>query len=291
MRKPLLFICLAALLLNACSNSRSSVTPTPQQDAVATQVSMMLTNQPTATVMLPSATFAPTETSIPTETATATGTNSTPTPAATVTPSVASATPTSIAGDPKTALGNPSWQANFDKDKTFGKIDNENTKISQANGALLLTGVNANGWLGWSLSFSQQPKNFYLEATLNPQTCAGSDQYGVMFRAPDVNGGYFYGFTCDGRYFLQAANFNDLDKMIVPLTASDGAIAAGANQTNRLGVMVKEDKISLYANGKLLKEVTDTSFKDKGYIGAFITPYKTAGFTVKMTALSLWNLP
>ena len=65
------------------------------------------------------------------------------------------------------------------------------------------------GWMGWSLTFSQKPQNFYLDAVFTPQTCSGADVYGLVFRAPDTESGYFFGVTCDGRYNLRSRDFGD----------------------------------------------------------------------------------
>ena len=68
-------------------------------------------------------------------------------------------------------------------------------------------------------------------------------------------------------------------------------IKAGPNQTNRLGVLAKDDKISLYANGKLLGEATDSTFQNAGTYGLFIAGYKTINFSVACTELAYWDLP
>jgi hypothetical protein len=65
----------------------------------------------------------------------------------------------------------------------------------------------------------------------------------------------------------------------------------GSNSVNRLGVMVNGDRISLYANGVLLEETTDVTFKDQGNFGAFVSANETAGFTVKLDEIRLWMLP
>ncbi len=283
---------LMASLLSACNTPQAQQpTSAPAQDAVATQVSRMLTSMPTPTLPFPTDTPAPTNTRLP-NTPTPPEPTQTPTetpPAPTETQTV---TATLSSSDPAAAFGQPIWQTSFDTANVFGIIDNDNTRIHQENGALVMTAVNPNGWLGWSLTFSKQPKDFYLEATIKTGACSGNDQYGLMFRAPNAeDGGYFYGITCAGNYFLRAADFaNNTD--FFPLAASSSSIIqAGSEQTNRFGVMAKGNAISLYANGKLLNEVNDFTFSDKGFFGGFITAYQTAGFTVQIESISLWNIP
>ena len=142
-----------------------------------------------------------------------------------------------------------------------------------------------------SLTFSHPAQNFYIEAVFNTQTCSGADTYGLVFRAPNTDSGYFFSVTCDGKYGLHASDFTkNNDSPTVNLTSSS-AIHPGSNQTNRLGVMANGDMISLYANGILMHEITDSSFTDKGNFGVLIAANATAGFTVKMEEISLWKLP
>jgi hypothetical protein len=270
-------LALLLLLLLAACNLPSQPVATPTPDAVATQVSQLLTEMPTPTVPLPPA--------------------DTPTPAPTDTPAVPTdtpvantATPTLAADSPGASLGNPSWYNNLESGRAFYLFENENTLVTHADGSLVLTGLTANGWHGWSLTFTQQPVNFYLEAVFNPQDCSGADIYGLVFRAESVSSGYFFGVTCDGRYNLSARNFEDgSNTPLINLTSSQ-AIQTGGNVTNRLGVRAEGERIALYANGVLLQEVTDATFDD-GYIGAFVAANATPGFTVRMDEISLWNLP
>ena len=111
-----------------------------------------------------------------------------------------------------------------------------------------------------------------------------------MFRAGEENSGYFFGFTCDGQYEVRAIDFtNDLDSELVGLKSSS-SIVSGSNQTNRIGVLAQGNKLTLYANGALLEDISDATFTS-GYIGAFVAAYDTPNFTVELDEMSLWNLP
>lgn len=288
MRIKLLLLSILLILLLASCNlpTRQQPTATPPEDTVATQVSQLLTANPTFTPDQLVVTLTPSETPA----------------SATVTPTPAAATPTTeqaqpaptatlLAGDPRNSLGQPTWQDNLDTSSSFSYLyENEGTRVSHEPGALLLTGRTANGWTGWSLTFKQQPQNFYLEGVFKPGACSGSDMYGLVFRAPNTDAGYFYGVTCDGRYNLHARKFTDgSDEQIINLTANS-AIQSGST-TNRVGVMVNGDKLSLYANGVLLQEVTSATFKDKGYFGGFVAANNTTDFTVRLDEIMLWTLP
>lgn len=294
MRKLLATMMLTIGLLTAC-NLPVAPTSGTTPDQIATRVSQLMTENPGATPNVMTATPSQgqaTATNMP-ATATAPAATAAITPSPTVSaPTQAAPSPTTPPGDPKNSLGQPSWQETANTSKTFYLYENEGTHVSDNNGLLVLTGKLNNGWLGWSMTHSHPASNFYLEADFQTQACADSDRYGVVFRAPSDQAGYFFTFTCDGKFSLEARDFDaNTDTTLIKLT-SNGAIHAGPNQTNRLGVMANGSKISLYANGVLLQEITDTTFNpDKGYLGVQIAANHTAGFTVTLQEISLWNLP
>lgn len=273
--KKILPLILAVLLLAACNlPTRPIDTPTPTVDLVATQIANLLATQESATRNAPLATQPPS----PTPSAT---------PEATPTPPPAP-TPTTNPSDPALSLGDPTWKDSLDTAKNFYLFENDQTKVEAEDGALALTGRNANGWLGWSLTYAQNPSDFYLEATFRTRTCAGSDLYGIVFRASKENAGYFFGVTCDGRYNLTYRDLNnDIQKELISIKAAS-AIQAGSDQINRLGVFAQGDKISLYINGSLIDEVTDST-RSSGYFGAFVAANQTAGFRADLDQIKLWK--
>jgi len=277
MRYRALSLTLIAVLLAGCNLPTSPIDTTPTVDPVATQISLLLTQMPTATAAA-TATSTPSVTAEPTQ-AQPTA-ESSPTPTATLS-----------AGSLRASLGAPAWTASLETGKAFYQYENDNTKVVMTGGALELTGITANGWMGWSLTFSQKPQNFYLDALFTPQTCSGADVYGLVFRAPDTESGYFFGVTCDGRYNLRSRDFGDGTNVAVIELSQNAAIHSGSGQTNRLGVHAVGNKIGLYVNDTLLQEVTDSSYASAGNFGAFVAANNTANFMVKMEEISLWNLP
>jgi hypothetical protein len=276
MRRVNLGLFLIVFFLTACNApGTSQATATP--NLVATQVAILQTNMPTETLTPPPATATPE----PSPTIAQVGETPTLAPP-TASPTVESAL--------KDSLGQPTWSDTLDSGKGFYLFENEGTRVTAENGALLLSGLQANDWLGWSLTFSRRPKNFYMEATFITGACSGRDRYGMVFRAPGDSAGYFYGVTCSGVFELNAANFADGSNREL-FSGSNAAILTGANQTNRLGVLTNNEKISLYANDILLQEITDSTFNDNGYFGAFVAANQTAGFTVKLDEIKLWELP
>lgn len=306
MRKINLVFIIFLFILSGCNLTLQSTSVSPTLDVLGTQVSQHLTStaaviQPVATTAIPGSAA----TKIPTQMVT----NS---PAATVMPSPtveASATPTisrtltlaptnttiptatGIPGDPVTSLGQPDWKDDFQKASTWGlqtPYDDGHTRVSITPGKLVVKSYESNGWRGWRMMYSKI-KDFYLETTIQTLTCSGSDLYGIIFRAPDNSKGYWLTITCDGHYSLDVGDINASDPVIVSKTST--LIKSGSNQVNRFGIMAQGNKISLYANGKLLEEVTNDGLVNAGAFGYFIAANKTAGFTIESTEIAYWNLP
>ena len=291
MQKAWLLLIALTLTLTAC-NLPVGNTPAPSDaDEIATRVAETLTlaaggastplppgeqtpEGATATPALPPAEPTLTETPQPTLT---------PTPTATVNNS-----------DPRQSLGAPAWQDTLDDGDAWGLdstgYQDDYLGIKIENSSMFLTSYQALGWHSWRLN-GQRPQNFYLEATLRPQNCSGSDAYGLVFRAPDYDSGrgYYLRLRCNGQFVLSAWPDDGMDNLSEWQTHS--AFVGGANQTNRIGVLVNGSSLAVYANGTLVQTVTDSSFSDAGHIGVFISAVSTPGFTVEMSEISYWNLP
>lgn len=296
-------IFLIGILISSCTLPVSS-TPTLPVDVLATQVSLILTQTATVgvkqatTTSLPGPTAASAQASATAQASTAqttpTQASSTSTPTQTNTSAASptpSQTPTGVPGDPKTALGNPAWKETFQEASAWGldtPYDDGHTRVSITSGKIILKSYDSNGWLGWRM-INPKIQNFYLEATIQTQTCSGADLYGLVFRANDQSQGYWFGVTCDGRYNLTSGDINDETELIK--AKASPLIGSGSNQTNRLGVMAKDKKITLYLNGKVLEDVTNDTFISAGTFGYFIAGYKTPGFTFESTEIAYWNLP
>jgi hypothetical protein len=194
-------------------------------------------------------------------------------------------TPTLSPEDPRKSLGAPDWKEDFNKDnRNFYHNEDEHSNFFYDSGNLVLIAKNPEQWMAWSLSYPK-PKDFYLEAAVSTEKCSGMDQYGLVFRAPDLNNGYFFGFTCDGKFSLRDHN---VPGYLIPWT-ENSAIKAGSNQSNRIGVLALGDRYAFYANGQLLQETKDITFTNAGLFGAFVSSANTANFTVKVDEVSYWN--
>ncbi len=284
MFRPMLVICLSLIAAMGCTLA-GTVTPPPSQ--VETEVAKLLTQQSVPTlpqaVTLSPVTALPT-TSEPTSPVAATATAAvTATATSTATPT---ASPTTPSTDPRLNLGAPDWHDPFDTGQNW-YLAGGNPQAEVRDGKLVFSVPEADKRDWWRLA-APRLTNFYIEATAKTTACSGSDRYGIMVRAPDLNQGYLFGFTCDGRYSLRAWDGSEYTKL-KDWTAS-AAILAGSNQTNRLGLMADGSRLSLYANGSYLDEIHDDRYGE-GRFGLFINANLTANYTIEFDQLDYWNMP
>jgi hypothetical protein len=298
----LLVFFLLALVLSACGETPAAppVSNEPPPDAVATQVSLLLTatsavfvpttplDTPIPQVVLPTATLEAT-TALPSPTQTALPPTETPSPSPTSTVFVPpTATTTPSAADPRTLLGSPTWQ-----DKQFaenhnwgGAWDGEYTRGSFKDNRLVFTSISTDGWtLSWP-----QTSDFYIEMTATTGECSGNDRYGIIVRVPDTyDRGYLFGFTCDGKYSLRKWDPGLKQYVVLLAWTTSAHINPGENQTNRLGLKAIGNRFQLYANGNFLAEAFDSEL-NRGRFGPFIGHGPTNNFTIYVSEISYWDL-
>ena len=213
---------------------------------------------------------AATETTEPTSPPPATATEAAASPTMTAT-SPPPPTPTLDADDPKAGLGEP---------------DFFNVKDSN----LVMTALNPDKYNGWMLTWPVI-SDYYLEITAKTQQCSGKDTYGNMVRAVKTDKGYIgylYNISCDGHYSLRRWN-GEQYVSLVDWTPSD-QINSGANQTNRIGLMVNGSQFTFYANGKQIGQIQDDTHME-GRFGVVIGSANTPDLTVRLDEIAVWNLP
>jgi len=323
MKKLIPLFIIFVFLLSACGNlplPGGPTAPTSSSDSdMATRVSGILTAMPTVTneaATQPSApqslpTIAPTATQTsaaevptatqPAPTATSAAPQATPTenltPVATYTPQGgATQGPTAVPSgdDPRVKLGSPAWTDTMDGSDNWPTGSSDFSEIDFSDGSMLYTPLKTTA--GWRLTW---PKiaDTYIEMSVRSGNCANNDYYGIIFRVPDLNDadqGYLLSVSCEGKYSLRLWNgregANGKMTTLIPWTASD-KIVAGADQLNRVGAMMINDRLLVYINGKLIKEVKDSTFKE-GYFGIFAAQGKDQKeFTVKIEEMSYWKNP
>ena len=297
-----IFAGLAALALAGCS--LLAPTPSATQDpalvytAAAQTIIAQLTQAASTTTETASTAILPTtlQTEIqPSESPSETPTPASPSPTATVTATLTATVPPTATeppppSDPRLVLGDPSFFDTFSSDANWALYEDDHVSFEIDNGQLVMTAFNPDYWEGWMLSWPVI-SDFYLEMIAAPQKCAGLDRYGMMARAQKSDGdylGYLFGFSCDGHYSLRRWNGSNF-VTIVDWTESE-FIRKGAGQGNRIGLMADGKKLSLYANGVLLKELSD-DIHLSGKFGVFVGSVKTPDFTVLVDEMAYWELP
>jgi hypothetical protein len=308
-RNPTALLTLALLLVLGLAAYLPGMTapPTPfpssqesyaQYTAAAETIVAQLTlvSNPASPTPLPSTTTAtvePSEPAIPVETATDTPPAVEPTlPAPTETPTLeitateAAPTVTLPPGDPRLGLGEPTWRDTFEDGSSWHLYVDQDAAFEIKDTGLVMTAYTTGTRNAWMLT-QNQPLNFYLEMTAQSQECAGLDRYGLMVRS-DSETGYLFGFTCDGRYSFRRWNGARMTKLVE--WTSSPSILTGANQTNRIGIRIDGSLFSLYANGSLLTEVSDSGYTEGGF-GVYVGADQTKGYSVQVSEVAYWELP
>lgn len=194
-------------------------------------------------------------------------------------------------GDPRKELGNPTRKDNLTSSGIWFKDSDEwvtdNTKFSAVDGYIAATSSTVTDGLRWYLYF-QKIGDAYIEAKFDVTTCAGSDKYGLVFKAVDFDGTdqFFYSITCEGQYELRKM-ISLATSSLIPISESD-KINAGSNQSNILGVWVKNSRIRLYVNGQFLQEIESSGIPAEGHYGLFINARQTPGLTVHLDEVTYW---
>ncbi len=126
------------------------------------------------------------------------------------------------------------------------------------------------------------------------ETCAGKDAYGVILRGPLRGTGFTYGyvvvFSCDGSYQVKRIDGTDPYQEVTLIDWTESRhIAAGSNQTNRLGVRAVGRKLVIYANDKKVDQVVDSNYTEGRY-GVFVSANLTPNFTFRVDEMAYWEL-
>ncbi len=185
-------------------------------------------------------------------------------------------------------LGDPSFKDTLAGTNNWYLLDTANTRFSAGEKSIILTTSSPGQNDEWGISNVPPIKDFYLEFLFETtEPCSGLDRYGMIFRAPDPNQGYVFGFSCDGRYKLY--KWDGKSYQAIQEWKNSPHIKSGAGQTNRLGVYAVGNNLKLYANGQFLSEYTDDSFSE-GRFGVFIGADETENFQVNLDEVAYWKI-
>ena len=200
----------------------------------------------------------------------------------------------SLSPDPAVYLGDPEWEDDMTELTGWPTTENDFNSITYDNEKLMITALS--DLFGWRIAPTEALGDAYIEMSFSVDECSGSDSYGIIFRVPENTGynrGYLFGITCDGKYSLRSwdglTGSEGVMTTLQKATASE-FITAGSDQSNRLGVMAIDGKLTMYINGEKVDEVSDTAFSD-GYFGVFINRDNTEDLTIYMDDVKYWLDP
>ena len=291
-------LCLSLFLLAGCTMPASkgptaipsvAITQAVQTMAAQLTATPVVSNQPTVTQQTASAT-AVTPTARTVE-----ATNTPPSPTFTSEPETAvvptnSPDVTRNPNDPVSGLSNPDWHETFDGTSAWYSYQDENIRFQTQDHKLEMTAFQANNRNGWALVPKLASSKYYVEMTATfGNSCKGADHFGLMISpVSSADKGYLFGISCDGKYILW--KWDGTRMTTLAKWSESTLIQAGESQTNRIGIEVNGNKLSLFANGSLLNELTDPTY-EKLYFGVFVGAAETAGFTIQVNSLDYWSLP
>lgn len=265
-------------LLSACNLPVGQ--STPAEDVIATRVAGTL-----------AASTLTENQSLPTLDISTTEAPSTPsaTPTETVTP-----TATTSPDDPRLTLGNPVfWFNSASSGDPFGVIsdpfnDDAVAITNEVDGVKFASNA-INLGKRWRMT-SKKATNLYLEGTFHIISCSGKDNYGLAFRKPTYGSdtGYYVGLSCDGNYIVDRGDDGGNGENLISWTP-DTNIKTGANQVNRIGVMLVNDSFKIYINGVLVKEFSNSTITAEGYVGVYASARGDPNFTVILQELMEWD--
>jgi len=290
----LIATCLAFILLASCTRPISKAPTAIPSVAITQAAQTMVAKLTTTPVSLTQAAASPTPAQA-TKPAAVELTNTPVQPMATSKPETI-ATPTvppavtPNPSDPIAGLGNSDWHEAFDGTGTWYAYQDEFIRFQAKDNQLEMTAYQADNRNGWALAPQLVANKFYVEMTATfGGTCRGADRFGLMLSpVSSADKGYLFGLSCEGKFVLWKWDGTRITAL-VKWTASEW-VQAGPNKTNRIGIKADGNKLSLYANGSLLTELTDKTY-DKLYFGIFIGASETAKFMAQVSGLNYWALP
>jgi hypothetical protein len=314
---PILVLIFAALFLGACTRPQTTPPPSPTVEEGSTPTQGVLTQLPEAiasqtaastvveaspTTEAPIATEAPPEPTAEPPTATSEPPTSltlvVSSEAPTKTPAPQVPTPQGDAFNPFETYGDPTFvdpmnSSSYGHWESNGRLPNsELIQISLDGDSMYVTGKKP-GFSTWYFSWPTLT-DFYQELTVDTGACSGKDEYGLIVRGPahgaGVSYGYIVAFSCDGHY--RVARLDSADPFtITDLVASTKSanITSGANEINVIGIKAQGQKLTIFANGYQVAEVSDATFS-KGRYGFFVQAVETVNYTYHPIELIYWVL-
>ena len=301
-------IIIQGLFLSACvTNIPALPSPTSPEEAyqasvatiaaqltaiAGTSVPELAGNPTTSASPIYTETLPPTSTPRPTDTPEPSETLE-PTPTSLILTGLPAVVPTATLSNenPKANLGEADWIDSFESGLNWPLYNDDHVNMQVQNGQLVMTALIANRkdpWDDWMIT-QIELSDFYLEVAARPGECQGLDRYGLLARAAsDASRAYVFGFSCDGRYSLRL--WDGEKYFMLKEWTSDQNIQKEPDQVNRMGLLARGDRLTLYANDAFLAEFQDDTFTE-GAIGLFAGAAITDGFRALFDQVMYWTIP
>jgi hypothetical protein len=133
-------------------------------------------------------------------------------------------------------------------------------------------------------SLRQQPvlADFYLEITVSPSLCLGSDIMGVLFRAASTRDFYRLLISCSGQ--LRLERVKDRLGTVLQDWMRASPYLPGAPSTNRIGILAVKNAFQVFSNGALQFSQEDSALAE-GRLGVYARSMGDNALTVSFSDL------
>jgi hypothetical protein len=129
--------------------------------------------------------------------------------------------------------------------------------------------------------------DFYAEITARPRLCHGTDEYGLLFRAPNNVAYYRFVILCDGT--ARVDRFSVKTPHLLLPAAPSGDVPPGAPGEVRLGIWAAGSEFHFFLNGHYQFSASDKNYPSGG-IGVFAQSSGDTPVTVTFSNLEVYNV-
>jgi hypothetical protein len=129
--------------------------------------------------------------------------------------------------------------------------------------------------------------DFYAEITARPSLCRGTDEYGLLFRAPNNVAYYRYVILCDGTARVDRFSVKTPHLLLPVVPSAD--VPQGAPGEVRLGVWAVGSEFHFFLNDHYQFSVSDKNYP-AGALGVFAQSTGDTPVTVTFSNLIIYNV-
>jgi len=190
-------------------------------------------------------------------------------------------------------LGGPDVLYEFNSKGSLYTFSSADSEAIVKDGTYQYTIFDAINYTIWTFPFSKVIEDYYYEVTITmPNNCKDKDRAGIIFGTPsgETDNGINFQISCDGNYRLWIYDGSDTIDLIKWKDSDE--LFSGAGKTNKIGVIHRNNKITLYINGTLVDQLSDDTYVGPGRIGFNIGVDDHDNVTFKFDNAAYWtNLP